>query len=114
MPRYFIDKKDCLIHECCPIKSTCSGEQVPLACPFRLQQYGCPPISALALISRFLKAMIKWVRSGFKIVSTNQYDQRTDICWLCSVGSRCPLCGCFKRLKCLLKSERCPAKLWKE
>ena len=55
----------------------------------------------------FGRAMDKWRRSKFKLVSKEEYIQRRLICTECNGGWRCPRCGCQIWAKAALFTESC-------
>lgn len=59
------------------------------------------------MTAHFTKAMVRWAKSGFDIVSQEEYIRRRQICAACSDGWRCPKCGCMLWAKVALKTEQC-------
>jgi hypothetical protein len=68
------------------------------------------------LVINFGKAMVGYIKSGFKHVSTEEYKERLDICQNCNNYNkgRCehPECGCFVAAKAWIESEDCPKNKW--
>ncbi len=79
-----------------------------------------PPPTPVQLAQNFTKAMVKFAKSGLKLVSKQEYEKRLQICNSNQCGyyekGRClhPACGCFLSKKCWIKSENCPLDLWNE
>lgn len=77
--------------------------------------------SLLDMAKNFKKSTINWIKSGFKIVSKNQFNKRLKICRKCEKWDedvrlglgKCKAqgCGCTK-LKLWLQSENCPLHKW--
>jgi hypothetical protein len=89
-------------------------ERHPELCEEVDEATGQPTLAELA--KRFAVAMKSWASSGFKIVTSEQFAERRDICMTCNywqgdganVGTgRCGKCGC-SGLKLFAASERCP------
>lgn len=89
-------------------------ERHPELCEEVDEATGQPTLAELA--KRFAVAMKSWASSGFKIVTSEQFAERRDICLTCNywqgdganVGTgRCGKCGC-SGLKLFAASERCP------
>jgi hypothetical protein len=75
-----------------------------------------PPPNITKLASNFGEAMVGYIKSGFKHVSTEEYKERLDICQNCNNYNkgRCehPECGCFVAAKAWIESEDCPKNKW--
>ena len=67
----------------------------------------------------FVKSMGSWAKSGFKLASKEEYDNRMIICRKCEfwteipgpIIGRCKKCGCTGA-KQKLATSRCPINLW--
>jgi hypothetical protein len=66
----------------------------------------------LQMASDFVKAMIRWGKSGLACVSKDEYIKRRSICNNCTDGWRCPHCGCMLWAKVALVTEKCPEGKW--
>jgi hypothetical protein len=53
-----------------------------------------PKPSIKDMASDFARAMLKWAKSGCKLVSNEEYVRRRQICNECYGGWKCPKCGC--------------------
>jgi len=64
-------------------------------------------------LSRFIKAVYNWIRSGCATNSRIAHDRMT-ICLVCPEFDRgvCSDCGCVLRLKTKMLSENCPQNKW--
>ena len=63
---------------------------------------------------RFIKAMIKFLWSGYTLASRDEARWRLIACKNCQFLKKgiCEPCGCFVRFKVQCKSERCPKFFW--
>ena len=70
--------------------------------------------STVVLATNFGKAMLKYAKSGFKHVTTEEYKARLDICQKCDFydKGRCTICGCVIIGKAWIASEDCPENKW--
>jgi hypothetical protein len=61
---------------------------------------------------RFVKALVRWARSGFKM--SKEEAKRTRICLRCTYNNDgvCDLCGCVLKYKVKMFTEECPDKRW--
>jgi len=61
------------------------------------------------------KAAARFVGSGFKTVSQENYQSRMNTCLTCEhhTGVRCQVCGCITSGKAWLPTEECPLSKWK-
>lgn len=79
--------------------------------------------NVFTLAFNFAAASARWVSSGFKVITEEEFGKRLAICepcpnWKGEAGfgmGRCGKCGCVK-VKLYLASEKCPlpVPLWKE
>jgi len=62
------------------------------------------------------KAITKYIASGGKNVSKEEYEKRLKECDTCPVrkGNTCGACGCFLIAKAKMKTENCPNNFWDE
>jgi|TARA_R110000796_G_scaffold3094_22_gene11989 hypothetical protein len=69
-----------------------------------------------ALAIRFLKALYRYARTGFKATPRVSYEERLMICSACPELNRknktCNICGCYIEKKAMWKSEDCPKGYW--
>ncbi|ADL51764.1 DUF6171 family protein [Clostridium cellulovorans] len=61
-----------------------------------------------------IEALVEEIRnnSEFDVVSSEVYDNRLNICKECKdfvYGTTCNQCGCFVKVRALLKSSVCPS-----
>lgn len=72
------------------------------------------------MAQRFTRAMVRWATDGFRVVATEKYQARRNICEGCQYWrgegtepgtGRCGKCGC-SGLKLFLATERCPDGKW--
>ena len=61
---------------------------------------------------RFMVAMYRWAKIGFRTVKKEEYVRRLTICEQCHDGLKCPKCGCLLIFKTALPTERCPDGKW--
>jgi Family of unknown function (DUF6171) len=70
-------------------------------------------------IGNALKAGLRFLASGCKIVDQGEHDRRLSICrapcffWDRDLG-RCRACGCVDDLKAWIATQECPKGYWKE
>jgi hypothetical protein len=68
------------------------------------------------LVIRFIKALYRYARTGFKATPRASYEERLLICSACPEldrkNDRCKVCGCFIKRKAMWKSEKCPKGYW--
>lgn len=64
------------------------------------------------MIEHFTKAMVKWAKSGLKVVDKETYIKRRQTCSDCQPNGTCPVCGCQLWAKVALATENCPKNLW--
>jgi tetratricopeptide (TPR) repeat protein len=81
------------------------------------QSTAVPPRSAVGYLRMAIsagKALAQFVGSGMKLVTTDVFQQRLQLCGDCSyhTGLRCRVCGCFTKLKGRLPHESCPLGQW--
>ena len=65
-------------------------------------------------------AALKSAASGFKMVTAEQYEERTNICKSCEFWNKeafagtgqCTKCGCSTKAKLKLATEKCPVDKW--
>ncbi len=76
--------------------------------------------AVLAKMSRFAVAMVRWARSGFAVVTEEQYQARLSTCQSCehftgnadgTFTAACRACGCSGK-KLYVSSEACPKGKW--
>ena len=60
----------------------------------------------------FVRAMRKWIGSGFEVVHRNEYRKRMTACKECTDKKTCPFCGCNLWAKAALKTEDCILGKW--
>jgi hypothetical protein len=66
------------------------------------------PPTITQMLLHFMKAMVKWSKEGFAVVSRDEYVRRRTICFACTEGRRtCPKCGCQLWAKVALVTESC-------
>lgn len=71
--------------------------------------------STTTQIKNFASALYRYIASGGKNVTDEQYDNRMKTCLTCEHRTpdwRCKLCGCFLSKKALWASEKCPDNRW--
>jgi hypothetical protein len=64
-------------------------------------------------VFRFLLAVYKWARSGFKIALNK--DKRLATCMACEhlqEDLTCGVCGCYVKVKTKWRTEECPEGKW--
>ena len=62
-----------------------------------------------------VKSTAKHVRSGFKVVDSEIFNRRKDMCNNCeflTTSKRCSKCGCFMKVKARWETSKCPIGLW--
>ncbi len=68
-------------------------------------------------ISKFVQALFKHAKNGFKVVSNDTYIKRVSTCLDCdkynSQEDTCGICGCYIDKNALWDSESCPDNKWK-
>lgn len=71
-----------------------------------------PPIKVQAW--NLATSIADFVKSGFKLLSEEEYTKRMTICDTCEyrVNKRCRLCGCSLPFKVRGESFKCPAGKW--
>lgn len=64
----------------------------------------------------FTKAIARYVASGAKNVSKEDYKKRLKECETCPYvkGGTCGVCGCNIVWKAKMKTENCPKNFWDE
>ena len=69
-------------------------------------------------IKNFSKFLYQNIKSGFKLVSYDEYNNRLSICKACVFynheETRCNDCGCFLLNKAKFKNEDCPQGYWRK
>jgi hypothetical protein len=75
---------------------------------------GQPPV--MAQVASAAKAAVRFVASGLKVVSRDEFDRRHGICQGCehfdAPANRCNKCGCFLAAKPWGQAEHCPVGKW--
>lgn len=77
------------------------------------------PPSPIERARTFTRAMMDWARSGFAVVSQENYEKRRGICEECPYWrgesafgyGACAKCGC-SGLKLFVKGQHCPIQKW--
>ena len=69
-------------------------------------------------LKSFLKFLYENIKSGFKQVSYDEYNNRLSICRACIFfdpeQTRCTDCGCYVKVKSKFKTENCPQGYWRK
>jgi len=69
-------------------------------------------------MKNFLRFLYQNVKSGFKQVSYDEYNNRLALCKACIFynheQARCNDCGCYVRNKAKFKTEFCPQGFWRK
>jgi hypothetical protein len=76
--------------------------------------------SVWSMVKNVGKAAVKSAKSGFKMVTASQYEERTNICKSCEFWNpkafyntgQCVKCGCSTKAKLKLATEKCPVGKW--
>jgi hypothetical protein len=76
--------------------------------------------SVWSMLKNVGKAAVNSAKSGFKLVTDEQYDERTNICKSCEFWNpkafnntgQCVKCGCSTKAKLKLATEKCPIGKW--
>lgn len=101
-----------------------SPEMLELACNIfdqykkNLEQNHLNQPSPAEMARNLAASMANWVKSGFKVVSKEVFEQRMGICNTCefweqnAIGGRCLKCGCATQAKLRLAHEKCPEDKW--
>jgi len=71
-----------------------------------------PSLGTMA--ANFAKAMANFASDGLKQVTKEQYEERLNICSVCThrVGNRCAVCGCGLAAKATGRAMECPIGKW--
>tara|TARA_R110000744_G_scaffold198345_5_gene317595 strand:- start:2538 stop:2810 length:273 start_codon:yes stop_codon:yes gene_type:complete len=66
----------------------------------------------------FIRSLYLNIKSGFKHVTHEEYEDRISICMGCPFVNykedRCNDCGCYIKIKARLKVEDCPQGYWRK
>lgn len=98
-----------------------SGGFSPFATSIDTTRFSSPGTAASATGPGLLRmalsakdAMMKFIGSGFKTTTPEEYRARLAVCSTCEhhTGIRCRICGCFTAAKAKLVHEQCPAGRW--
>jgi len=77
-----------------------------------------PKIFKWKYIKNFIKFIYIGIKSGFKTVSFEEYNNRLNMCMGCMFlspdGDRCTDCGCWIKNKAKWKVEDCPQGFWRK
>tara|TARA_R100000152_G_C6736925_1_gene161007 strand:+ start:67 stop:351 length:285 start_codon:yes stop_codon:yes gene_type:complete len=69
-------------------------------------------------MKNFLRFLYQNVKSGFKQVSYDEYNNRLALCKACIFYNheqvRCNDCGCYVKNKAKFKTEVCPQGFWRK
>jgi hypothetical protein len=79
------------------------------------------PPSLFQMAKNVTSAASRFIKTGMKVVTEEQLQQRLEICRSCDKfdsaalngTGRCLLCGCSTALKLKMASEKCPVDKWK-
>lgn len=68
-------------------------------------------------VKGFMRSMWLNIKSGFKHVTHEEYEDRLMVCHSCPFlnhkETQCTDCGCYVKVKARLKVEDCPQGYWK-